>query len=58
MTTEATIRIDATCTGLTGDLVLSAGTLEINRNLTTTGDLNYSGTATIKVAELKEVNFN
>jgi len=41
----ATIRIEpgATCTNLTGDVNLSAGTFEVNADFDTTGDVNLSG---------------
>lgn len=58
--TESLGRIvfDATCTNLTGNFNLYGGILEVNHNLTTTGNLDTQGVATIKVAIGKTASFD
>lgn len=51
------IEINATCLNLTGNVEISAGLLEINRNLTTSGNLAMTG-GSITVATGKKVNFD
>jgi hypothetical protein len=54
---SSTIQIDAACIGLTGDVTISAGTLDVNRNFCTTGNLTFSGDA-IDVASAYKAKFD
>ena len=49
---DAEIQFDVAATGLTGIFDIDAGTLDINENVTTTGDLDFTG-GTIDVAPTK-----
>ena len=55
--TGTTIRVDAPLLDLSGNVELSAGTLELNRNFTTTGDLLLTGGGVI-LASGKTANFD
>ena len=49
---DAEIQFDVAATGLSGTFDIDAGTLDINEDVTTTGDLEFSG-GTIEVAATK-----